>query len=76
MCNAQVKKKMHSTGVRQWQIAEYLGISEATMCRKMRVELDPDFRNKVIAAIEAICDLPANGAAKIDCKPFEAVIEK
>ena len=54
MCNADVKKEMRSRGVHQWQIADYLGIGESTMCKKMRYELDPDFKEKVMNAIQTI----------------------
>ena len=58
MCNAEVRKEMRSRGVRQWEVANYLGISESTMCRKMRSELDPDFRKDVEKAILALRDTP------------------
>lgn len=54
MCNSELREKMRSRGVRQWQVANYLGISEATMGRKMRCELTADFREKVIEAIEVL----------------------
>ena len=64
MCNASIKEKMRDRGVRQWEIADYLGISESTMGRKMRSELDPDFRAQVSNAIDTIGS--KRGASKID----------
>lgn len=63
MCNSDIKDHMRASGVYQWQIAEYLGISEATMCRKMRSELKPEFRDQVNQAIQALGSPP--GLAKI-----------
>ena len=63
MANIDIKNEMKSRGVRQWEVAQYLGISEATMCRKMRSPLDPDFRSQVLNAIETLGSAP--GAAKV-----------
>ncbi|MCI6063865.1 helix-turn-helix transcriptional regulator [bacterium] len=64
MCNAIIKEKMKDRGVRQWEIADYLGISESTMGRKMRSELDPDFKDQVSKAIDVIGS--QRGACKIN----------
>lgn len=56
MVNMEVRNAMKSHGVLQWQIADYLGISEATMCRKMRTELKSDFREKVLNAIKILSE--------------------
>lgn len=63
MCNADIKEKMQICGVRQWQIAEYLGISEGLLSRKMRHELDADLKDRVNQAIQALGSPP--GYAKI-----------
>ena len=54
MCNSEIKQEMRSRGVHQWQIADYLGIGESTLCRKMRSELDPEFKRQVKQAILAL----------------------
>lgn len=56
------------------KIAEYLGISEATMCRKMRSELDPEFRETVLDAIQALGNPPGYG--KIQSAGSSAVVDK
>ena len=63
MCNADIKEKMQIQGVRQWQIAEYLGMSEGLLSRKMRHDLEPDLRDQVNQAIQALGSPP--GLAKI-----------
>lgn len=49
-----IKIVMRNNKVTQWQVAEYLGISEVTLCRKLRHEPDPEFRKKILEAIEHI----------------------
>ncbi len=31
MCNAEIKERMRIQGVRQWQIAEYIGMNESLL---------------------------------------------
>lgn len=47
-----IKIVMRDNKVPQWKVAEYLGISEITLCRKLRHEPDMKFRAKIIEAIE------------------------
>jgi DNA-binding NtrC family response regulator len=54
VCNSEIKQEMRSRGVHQWQIANYLGIGESTLCRKMRSELDPEFKRQIKQAILAL----------------------
>jgi DNA-binding LacI/PurR family transcriptional regulator len=65
---------MRNHGVRQWQIAEYIGISEGVLSRKMRHDLAPDLRDKVEEAIEALGSSP--GSAKANTTGSPAVINK
>lgn len=73
-CNNEIKEKMKSRGVRQWEIAAFLGISETTMCRKMRFTLDPNFRSQVLNAIETLGSNP--GAAKVQNVVRDVIIDK
>lgn len=41
-------------GIKHWQIAEYLGISEPTFVRWLRVPLSPEREKMVIEAIQKI----------------------
>jgi len=52
--NSEIKQEMRSHGVRQWQVADYLGIGESTLCRRMRSELDPEFKRQIKQAILAL----------------------
>lgn len=74
MANIDIKNEMRSRGVRQWEVAQYLGISEATICRKMRSELDPEFKAIVLDAIQALGNPPGYG--KILSAGSSAVVDK
>jgi hypothetical protein len=52
--NEEIRRMMGANGIKQWQIASYLGIREETLSRKLRTELSEDLRQKVNEAIEAI----------------------
>lgn len=52
--NQELKSYARRNGVRLWQIAEELGISEATMTRLMRRELLPEEKCTIIYTIERL----------------------
>ncbi len=51
MNNTDIRKYAKSHGVRLWQIADELGISEITMSRKLRYELSEDEKQKILEII-------------------------
>ena len=48
----EVKKLLQDNGFKQWQLADALGISEYTLCKRLRRPLSEDFEAKVRKAIE------------------------
>lgn len=56
MENICIRKALKQTGVNHWEIAEALGISEATMCRWLRRELPADKREHMLKTIERIAE--------------------
>jgi hypothetical protein len=52
MTNKELRLMAAGKGIRQWQIAEQLGIAEETLSRWFRKELSPDKKNLILAAIE------------------------
>ena len=54
MTNTEIKKYMKDNGVKQWEVAEYLGIGEATICRKLRRNVDSDFEKQIIRAVDVL----------------------
>lgn len=74
MCNAEIRQEMKKCGVRQWQVAEALGMSEGLLSRKMRRELDPEAKEAVLSAIDRI--VSENAQAKIQSAGSRFVVEK
>lgn len=52
MTNVELRTYAMSKGVKQWQIAEKLGVSESVLCRKLRHELSEDDKSKIYQAID------------------------
>lgn len=49
--NKEIKKEMAIAGLKQYQVANMLGISESAFCKKLRKELTKDEQNKIIMLI-------------------------
>jgi hypothetical protein len=60
--NDDIRQTMAQAGVYQWEIAEYINMSESNFYRVMRHELKPDLRNKVLDAIREISKQKGKGA--------------
>lgn len=54
MSNLDVRTIAKENGVRLWEIADKLGISEPTITRKLRRELPADEKKKILAVIDEI----------------------
>ena len=52
MKNQEIRKAIRFAGVRQWQVAEAMGLREDTLSRKLRHELNEESKQEVLAAIE------------------------
>ncbi len=63
MFNKEIREKMRACGVRQWQVAECMNISESLLSKMMRHELDPDMAQKVYAAISRVVENSARAKA-------------
>ena len=50
--NKDIKEKIKSAGLHQYQVADLCGISETTLVRWLRYELTPDKKEKILSAIE------------------------
>ena len=51
--NIRIREAMLRTGLKQWQVAEIIGVTEETMSRKMRYELSDKEQDNIIILIEA-----------------------
>lgn len=52
--NQTIRDEAKRNGVKHWQIANYLGISEPTVMRWLRIPLSPEREKAVMEAIEAL----------------------
>ena len=50
--NAEIRRAMGGAGIRQWQLADALGVNEFYLSRKLRKELPPEEKEKILAVIE------------------------
>lgn len=52
--NVRVREAAKKAGVRHWEIALEIGVSEQTLVRWLRTPLDSDSERKILAAISKI----------------------
>lgn len=52
--NEELRALLRKTGVTRWQIALKLGLSENTIVRKLRVELDDETRVQIENAVKEV----------------------
>ena len=52
--NEDLREYREKAGVRQWELAEHLGMTEFTFCRKLRHELPEEEKAKIRSAIDEI----------------------
>lgn len=53
MANELVRNELRKSGLRQWELAGILGISEQTIYRKLRKELPANEQKQLISVIHA-----------------------
>lgn len=59
--NQAIKKRFKETGVKQWQVADELGISEGNFSRKMRYEVSEEEKKTILEAIDRVKGRVDNG---------------
>ena len=55
MNNAIIRNELKRTGLKYWQLARILGISDATLCRRLRDELPDEEQRKICQLINQHC---------------------
>lgn len=50
--NVKVRSAMKEANVKQWELADLMGIAETTLCKWMRKELPEDLQAKMLQLIE------------------------
>lgn len=56
ICNQDVRKAAKANGIFMYEIAKQLKISEFSLSRKLRYELEQDEKEKIFSAIDKICE--------------------
>lgn len=56
MANKEIRCALINNGLKQYQLSDELGIAEATLSRKLRKELSPEEKQKILAAIERLAN--------------------
>ncbi len=51
MSNTEIREEMKKKGLEQWRLGALLGVSEATICRKMRMELPAEEKERILHII-------------------------
>ena len=59
--NRRIRREARAANVPLWKIARYLGISEPTMTRRMRVEMDPTAQEEILHVIRVLSDEQEEG---------------
>ena len=52
MANEEIKKALNKSGIKQWELADLLGVHEMTLCRKLRHELPEDEKKDILNLIK------------------------
>ena len=60
-----IKQVIKQSGIRQYEIAEYIGIHEVYLCQKLRKPVDADFERKILLAIRELLE------EKGDCEKLQ-----
>ena len=50
--NKDIREALFSAEMRQWQLAEAMGINEVTLCKKLREELPEAEKRKILELIK------------------------
>ena len=56
MKNRLIKQSLRGNGIKQWELAEYLNISEATLCRKFRKSFSDQEQKYYVDLIEQMAE--------------------
>lgn len=52
MANVEIRSTLLEANMKHWQLADLLGISEFTLCRRLRKELSKEEKAKIIKLIK------------------------
>ena len=52
MNNIEIRKTLKAVHMKQWELADAMGISEYTLCKKLRHELPNDQKKEILGLIQ------------------------
>jgi transposase len=55
-CNKEIRNKIHGHGLKQWEVAEKIGIGDATFCVWLRRELKGTRLERTEKAIDELLE--------------------
>ena len=54
--NEEIRRKIGANGLKQWQIAEAMGMKDGNFSRKLRTELSEEEKQKILSIIEKVAN--------------------
>ena len=54
MTNVEIRRAAGGAGVKLWELAEALGVADATLSRKLRRELPDDEKQRILEIIDRL----------------------
>ena len=51
MRNMEIRQRLKECNIKHWELADLLGISESTLCVKLRKELPDNDRERILCVI-------------------------
>lgn len=55
MKNQKIRIAMIQNNIKQYEVAKLLGISETSLCRKLREELPDEEQDEIVSKIKEVC---------------------
>ena len=54
MANEEIKAYAKQAGVKLWEVAEGLNITDVSLSKKLRYELDSDYKHRIVKLVDQI----------------------
>lgn len=52
--NKKIRAELKKTGLKYWELARLLGVSDATLCRRLRDEIPEDEQDRIVELIRKV----------------------
>lgn len=69
--NCEIRSECRNHGIKLWELAAWIGISEATMTRKLRQELPSEQRDHILSMIYKLAERKAEQEAEYQAQEEE-----